>query len=137
MGRTNEKIARIQESYMAHATSTWLESLERSLAQMKEYQVNFHPISSQIFTDQVRLRARNSKIEDSHMMPPSQRCRKPRRKTTESRKKSDLRKPNMKNRARMSFDGCRISRRPRSIALLISEPSWKPNLNIMIDVVMS
>lgn len=38
MGRTNEKTARIQESYVANATSTWLESLERSLAQMKEYQ---------------------------------------------------------------------------------------------------
>ncbi|KAI9841731.1 MAG: hypothetical protein M1838_003434 [Thelocarpon superellum] len=38
MGRTNERIARLQESYTAKATSTWLESLERSLAQMKEYQ---------------------------------------------------------------------------------------------------
>lgn len=37
-GRTNERIARIQENYVATATSTWLESLERSLAQMKEYQ---------------------------------------------------------------------------------------------------
>ena len=39
MGRTNERIGRIQESYVANATSSWLESLERSLAQMKEYQV--------------------------------------------------------------------------------------------------
>jgi hypothetical protein len=39
MGRINERVARIQETYMAHATTTWLESLERSLAQMKEYQV--------------------------------------------------------------------------------------------------
>lgn len=38
MGRTNERLARIQESYITKATSTWLESLERSLAQMKEYQ---------------------------------------------------------------------------------------------------
>lgn len=37
-GRTQEKIARIQETYVVNATSTWLESLERSLAQMKEYQ---------------------------------------------------------------------------------------------------
>lgn len=29
----------MQESYAATATSTWLESLERSLAQMKDYQV--------------------------------------------------------------------------------------------------
>ncbi|EEH06106.1 BAR domain-containing protein [Histoplasma capsulatum G186AR] len=37
-GRTNERIARIQETYIANATSSWLESLERSLVQMKEYQ---------------------------------------------------------------------------------------------------
>lgn len=40
MGRANERIARIQENYTAHATTGWLESLERSLAQMKEYQVH-------------------------------------------------------------------------------------------------
>lgn len=39
MGRTNEKIARSQESYVQTATGGWLESLERSLAMMKEYQV--------------------------------------------------------------------------------------------------
>lgn len=38
MGRANENLARKQEAYVAHATTTWLESLERSLAQMKEYQ---------------------------------------------------------------------------------------------------
>lgn len=38
MGRTNERIARVQETYTAHATTGWLESLERSLVQMKEYQ---------------------------------------------------------------------------------------------------
>ncbi|EAS30561.1 BAR domain-containing protein [Coccidioides immitis RS] len=37
-GRTNERCARIQEQYVADATSSWLESLDRSLAQMKEYQ---------------------------------------------------------------------------------------------------
>jgi hypothetical protein len=42
MGRTNERIARNQETYVANATTSWLESLERSLAQMKEYQV-CHP----------------------------------------------------------------------------------------------
>ncbi|KAI9844326.1 MAG: hypothetical protein M1837_005630 [Sclerophora amabilis] len=40
MGRANERIARIQENYVAHATSSWLESLEKSLAQMKEYQAS-------------------------------------------------------------------------------------------------
>lgn len=39
MGRTNERIGRIQETYVTNATTSWLESLERSLAQMKEYQV--------------------------------------------------------------------------------------------------
>lgn len=38
MGRANERIAGIQEHFVADATSTWLESLERSLAMMKEYQ---------------------------------------------------------------------------------------------------
>ncbi|KAI9826927.1 MAG: hypothetical protein M1832_005866 [Thelocarpon impressellum] len=38
MGRANERIARVQENYVAKSTSSWLESLERSLAQMKEYQ---------------------------------------------------------------------------------------------------
>lgn len=38
MGRTNDRVARYQESYVANATSGWLESLERSLAMMKEYQ---------------------------------------------------------------------------------------------------
>ncbi|EEP79489.1 conserved hypothetical protein [Uncinocarpus reesii 1704] len=37
-GRTNERCARIQEQYVVDATSSWLESLDRSLAQMKEYQ---------------------------------------------------------------------------------------------------
>ncbi|GMF75863.1 unnamed protein product [Aspergillus oryzae] len=39
-GRTEERIARLQESYIAEANSSWLESLDRSLAQMKQYQVN-------------------------------------------------------------------------------------------------
>lgn len=38
MGRSNERIARSQESYVVNATNGWLESLERSLAMMKEYQ---------------------------------------------------------------------------------------------------
>lgn len=38
LGRTEERVARAQETYIAQATSSWLESLERSLAQMKDYQ---------------------------------------------------------------------------------------------------
>ncbi|KAI7505967.1 BAR-domain-containing protein [Hortaea werneckii] len=37
LGRANERIARIQETYCANATSSWLESIERSLVQMKEF----------------------------------------------------------------------------------------------------
>lgn len=39
MGQANEKIARVQDAYVASASESWLESIERSLAQMKEYQV--------------------------------------------------------------------------------------------------
>nr|POE56807.1 meiotically up-regulated gene 137 protein [Quercus suber] len=38
LGRANERIARIQETYCANAASSWSESLEHSLAQLKEYQ---------------------------------------------------------------------------------------------------
>ncbi|KAL4919409.1 hypothetical protein BDW62DRAFT_178861 [Aspergillus aurantiobrunneus] len=39
-GRTEERLARIQETYIAQATSSWLESLERSLTQLKDYQTS-------------------------------------------------------------------------------------------------
>lgn len=37
-GRTEERVARIQENYISQATSSWLESLDRSLTQMKDFQ---------------------------------------------------------------------------------------------------
>ncbi|BDD62040.1 hypothetical protein MAP00_007036 [Monascus purpureus] len=37
-GRAEERLARIQESYAAQASATWLESQERNLTQLKEYQ---------------------------------------------------------------------------------------------------
>lgn len=37
-GKTQERLARVQENYIADATASWLESLERSLVQLKEYQ---------------------------------------------------------------------------------------------------
>lgn len=40
MGRGNERLANIQEQYAQESTTQWLESLERSLAMMKEYQVS-------------------------------------------------------------------------------------------------
>ncbi|KAL4807810.1 hypothetical protein BDV18DRAFT_136105 [Aspergillus unguis] len=39
-GRAEERLARIQETYIAQATSSWLESLERSLTQLKDYQTS-------------------------------------------------------------------------------------------------
>ncbi|KXX76230.1 Endophilin-A2 [Madurella mycetomatis] len=38
MGRANERVAAIQDAYVGEATASWLETLERSLAMMKEYQ---------------------------------------------------------------------------------------------------
>ncbi|KAL2162951.1 hypothetical protein VTH06DRAFT_6787 [Thermothelomyces fergusii] len=38
MGRANERISAVQEAFVADATTSWLESLERSLAMLKEYQ---------------------------------------------------------------------------------------------------
>ncbi|AEO56626.1 hypothetical protein MYCTH_2301753 [Thermothelomyces thermophilus ATCC 42464] len=38
MGRANERLSAIQEAFVADATASWLGSLERSLAMMKEYQ---------------------------------------------------------------------------------------------------
>ncbi|KAJ4348940.1 hypothetical protein N0V95_005025 [Ascochyta clinopodiicola] len=38
LGRANERLARVQETYAQGATSSWLEGLDRGLIQMKEYQ---------------------------------------------------------------------------------------------------
>jgi hypothetical protein len=46
MGRANERISAMQETFVTEATTTWLESLERSLAMMKEYQVGLSRKSS-------------------------------------------------------------------------------------------
>jgi hypothetical protein len=65
MGRANERISAIQESFVSEATASWLESLERSLAMMKEYQVSFpvchcqHP--NRVLTDAPRPPARSSR----------------------------------------------------------------------------
>jgi len=49
MGRANERISAIQESFVSEATNSWLESLERSLAMMKEYQARqIHVCSRQL-----------------------------------------------------------------------------------------
>lgn len=43
MGRANERASAIQEAFVSEATTSWLESLERSLAMMREYQVRRLP----------------------------------------------------------------------------------------------
>ncbi|CEL09950.1 Putative BAR domain protein (AFU_orthologue; AFUA_5G06340) [Aspergillus calidoustus] len=45
-GRAEERLARIQEAYIAQATSSWLESLERSLTQLKDYQASRKKLDS-------------------------------------------------------------------------------------------
>jgi hypothetical protein len=47
MGQANEKVARVQDSYVQSASESWLESMERSLAQMKEYQVSWDTLAAQ------------------------------------------------------------------------------------------
>ncbi|KAI3325286.1 BAR-domain-containing protein [Xylariaceae sp. AK1471] len=65
MGRANERIAGIQESYVAHATSSWLEGLERSLAMMKEYQSSRKKLESRRLTyDASVTKMQKAKRED-------------------------------------------------------------------------
>ncbi|KAI1076655.1 BAR-domain-containing protein [Whalleya microplaca] len=82
MGRANERIAGIQETYITHATSYWLEGLERSLAMMKEYQsarkklehrrlaydssmTRMHKAKKEDFRLEDELRANKAKYEES------------------------------------------------------------------------
>lgn len=41
-------MANIQEQYAQESTTQWLESLERSLAMMKEYQVSLEALDSHL-----------------------------------------------------------------------------------------
>ncbi|KAF2484629.1 hypothetical protein BDY17DRAFT_242870, partial [Neohortaea acidophila] len=65
MGRANERIARLQETYCANATSSWLESCERSLIQMKEYQSARKKLESRrLAFDTASTKMQKSKKED-------------------------------------------------------------------------
>ncbi|KAF1346546.1 hypothetical protein BDV97DRAFT_300900 [Delphinella strobiligena] len=67
-GRANERIARMQENYVANATSSWLESVERSLAQMKEYQAARKKLDSRrLAFDTSQAKLNKSKKEDFRM----------------------------------------------------------------------
>ena len=68
LGRANERIARMQETYCANATSSWLESLERSLVQMKEYQRARKQLESRrLAYDTASVKMQKSKKEDFRM----------------------------------------------------------------------
>lgn len=65
LGRANERIGRMQETYVANATSSWLESLERSLVQMKEYQTAKKKLDSRrLAYDTAQTKVEKSKKED-------------------------------------------------------------------------
>ncbi|KAK5723050.1 hypothetical protein LTR17_014011 [Elasticomyces elasticus] len=68
LGRANERIARMQETYAANATSSWLESLDRSLVQMKEYQAARKKLESRrLAYDTASQKMQKSKKEDFRM----------------------------------------------------------------------
>lgn len=65
LGRANERIARMQETYCANATSSWLESVERSMIQMKEYQAAKKKLESRrLAFDTATINMQKSKKED-------------------------------------------------------------------------
>lgn len=68
LGRANERIARMQETYVANATSSWLESLERSLVQMQEYQAARKKLDARrLAYDTSQAKMQKSKKEDFRM----------------------------------------------------------------------
>lgn len=65
LGTANERISGIQESYVANATSSWLDSTERSLAMMKEYQNARKKLESRRLTyDSNTIKIQKAKRED-------------------------------------------------------------------------
>ena len=68
LGRANERIARMQETYVANGTSSWLESTERSLIQMKEYSTAKKKLESRrLAYDTASAKMQRSKKEDYRM----------------------------------------------------------------------
>ncbi|KAI8941054.1 hypothetical protein NX059_002297 [Plenodomus lindquistii] len=68
LGRANERLARVQETYVANATSSWLEGLERSLVQMKEYQATRKKLEvRRLAYDTSLAKMQKSKKEDFRM----------------------------------------------------------------------
>ncbi|KAK5108298.1 hypothetical protein LTR62_008613 [Meristemomyces frigidus] len=68
LGRANERIGRMQETYSVNASATWLESIERSLVQMKEYQSAKKKLESRrLAYDTAQQKMQKSKKEDFKM----------------------------------------------------------------------
>lgn len=68
MGQANEKVARVQDSYVQAAGESWMESLERSLAQMKEYQAARRKLESRrLAYDATLSKMQKQKKEDFRM----------------------------------------------------------------------
>ncbi|KAF2024435.1 BAR-domain-containing protein [Setomelanomma holmii] len=68
LGRANERLARVQETYVASATTSWLEGLERSLVQMKEYQAARKKLETRrLAYDTSLAKMQKSKKEDFRM----------------------------------------------------------------------
>ena len=68
LGRANERIARMQETYCANATSSWLESVDRSMIQMKEYQAARKKLDvRRLAYDTATAKMQKSKKEDYRM----------------------------------------------------------------------
>ena len=68
LGRANERIARMQETYCANATSSWLESLERSQVQMKEVAASRKKLEQRrLAYDAASAKMQKSKREDFRM----------------------------------------------------------------------
>ncbi|CAA9957988.1 BAR domain containing protein [Pyrenophora teres f. maculata] len=68
LGRANERLARVQETYVASATSSWLEGLERSLVQMKEYQATRKKLETRrLAYDTSLAKMQKTKKEDFRM----------------------------------------------------------------------
>ncbi|KAF2718681.1 BAR-domain-containing protein [Polychaeton citri CBS 116435] len=68
LGKANERIARMQETYSANATSSWLESTERSLVQMKEYQAARKKLDQRrLAFDTASVKMQKTKKEDFRM----------------------------------------------------------------------
>lgn len=99
LGRTEERLGRVQENYINQATATYLEALERSLAQMKEYQVS-RGLQWRFKSDSPRQLESDSTAADWPMTPPFRRCRRRRKRIFAWRKSCERRRSSTRRRMR-------------------------------------